>query len=291
MLSNLPKEPKQNDSYYPYYKLNKFLLQAKYSNNTIRQYMCYAKLLRCKTDNKSVDKFIKQNNNGSRRAFLRFPYSECFGMLLDLPRMRGRRKRIIGQEEKYMSVEDVHKLIEYPDLHMNNLHRFLFDSGIRINTAIKVNLKQGRINRNEKRLMDIPVTSKGRIVYTATCSASTWNKLINMRKEYMQELRGSGLKSKLSAKYYSLLERGYFFPQSYETYWRKTKQIVKSVLGREDVSPHWFRHGTATYMIEQGFYGAAITKKLGQSDPKSRLRYEHQQKKDYLDRMARTSPF
>jgi site-specific recombinase XerD len=57
--------------------------------------------------------------------------------------------------------------------------------------------------------------------------------------------------------------------------YKMLKKYAQKYLGRNDVSPHWFRHSFATHAKMAGIETSTIQQILGHSSPATTMIYEH----------------
>ncbi len=183
--------------------------------------------------------------------------------------------KLIKTEKKKKQVADLGelvKLIEYPsefetDVLIASRNRavmeLLFSSGLRISELVKLNKQD--LNTDGK----IYIMGKGkkqRFIYITPRALHHIYEYLNLRKDDSPALfvptrggRHGSVNRRISPNYV----------QERISYYRKALGIVVPT------SPHSFRHGFATYMVEEGASPAAIQILLGHESLQTTDRYVH----------------
>lgn len=207
-----------------------FLKANKYSNKTIKLYLTYENLAGQLEDNQeSIDKFIREHNHGLARAFLRsYLYDYLELTHLKIPKFKGRKRRRLP---KYVSIREYKILKNDPQMRFSVklFIRTLFETGLRREEA--VSLTPVNIDFDTREIRGI---GKGNVPY-----------IVNIKKKtasmFKQIIDNNGIQPK---------ER--IFPFGAHRSWELITKESERILGRH-ISPHQFRHGIATYLLNIGW--------------------------------------
>ncbi len=190
--------------------------------------------------------------------------------LADSPAADLRAPRAWPALPTYLSVEDIDKLLESPDvatprgLRDRALIEVLYATGLRVSEL--VHLKAADLNLTEGYLTCIGKGSKERLVPLG-------DQAIQWVTRYLREGRGALLKGRTSPWLFVNGPRG--LPLTRVGFWKLLKRYGQTVgVGRE-LSPHVLRHSFATHLLERGADLRAIQMMLGHADLSTTQIYTH----------------
>lgn len=195
-----------------------------YSKRTIKEYIRYLKILMHYDINQDgINQFLKRNNNGISRAFLK-SLKNWLKLNYEIPSLKGRKG---SKKLKYLTKDEIDKLInEYPNPRYALLVQLLYETGLRISEAIS--LTPNNVDFNKLCIRGI---GKGNVEYEVMISQDTADCLIKMSE---------------------LLEEG-------ERFWHTTVRTIErsfvnnglKILDKR-VTPHMLRHSTGTELRRKG---------------------------------------
>jgi integrase/recombinase XerD len=170
----------------------------------------------------------------------------------------------------YLSVEEVDKLLESPDvrtprgLRDRALIEVLYATGLRVSEL--VHLKAADLNLDAGYLTTMGKGSKERLVPLG-------EQAIDWVRRYLREGRGALLKGRTSPWLFVNGPRG--APLTRVGFWKLLKRYGAAVGISRDLSPHVLRHSFATHLLERGADLRAIQMMLGHADLSTTQIYTH----------------
>jgi len=170
----------------------------------------------------------------------------------------------------YLSVEEVDKLLEAPDvrtprgLRDRALIEVLYATGLRVSEL--VHLKAADLNLDAAYLTCIGKGSKERLVPLGD-QAIAWV------TRYLREGRGALLKGRTSPWLFVNGPRGVALTRV--GFWKLLKRYGQAVGLARELSPHVLRHSFATHLLERGADLRAIQMMLGHADLSTTQIYTH----------------
>lgn len=171
---------------------------------------------------------------------------------------------------KYLSIEDVDRLLEQPDtstargLRDRALLELLYATGMRVSELIS--LKPADVNLEAGYLTCMGKGSKERIVPIGR-EATTW-----VRK-YLEHARGALLREKRSPWMFVNARGGTAL--SRVGFWKVLKGYGAAAGLRHGLSPHVLRHSFATHLLDRGADLRTIQAMLGHADLSTTQIYTH----------------
>ncbi len=172
------------------------------------------------------------------------------------------------RREDILTVDDVNKMIEATESPMYKaLIAFLFESGARINEALKVKVE------------DIQETDKGMIISVPQTKTGI------DRRRGLYVYSSGYIRNHITYK--GLGRADLLFSIKRPQAHTMLNKIAKKAGIDKPMSPHKFRHAQATDMVIRGYQESIIRKKLGWTDDSRMLsRYEHIVDTDVIDATA-----
>jgi integrase/recombinase XerD len=172
---------------------------------------------------------------------------------------------------RYLSVEDVDKLIAQPDvstprgLRDRALIELLYATGMRVSELI--GLRPADVNLEASYLTCTGKGDKQRIVPIGD-EAAKWV------QKYMRDGRGTLLGKRTSARLF-VNARGGGPGLTRVGFWKILKGHARTAGLRASISPHMLRHSFATHLLERGADLRAIQMMLGHADLSTTQIYTH----------------
>lgn len=179
---------------------------------------------------------------------------------------------------KYLSVEEVDRLIAQPDrskpkgLRNAAMMEIMYGAGLRVSELIFLQVQDINLDANFVRITG--KGSKERVVPFGSCAA-------RVLKEWIKEGRPK-LLPKSPTPYLFIAKAGK--PMSRQGFWKLLKKHGLMANLSKDISPHTLRHSFATHLLEGGADLRSVQIMLGHSDISTTQIYTHISK-EYLIKM------
>lgn len=259
------------DLYFQYLRVEKGV-----SNDTIKSYAYdlnefFKALDKNSTDDflpTDISDFIKLQNKklmSSATIMRRLSSTKNFYLFLEKehiisePLKNIETPHAIKRLPKVISIEDVEKLLEAPDIEKPEGQRdramleIMYSSGLRVSELI--NLKLGQINTLNGVIDVIGKGNKERKVPIGEYAL-----------EYLKLYIEHGRRKNIGKKSDYLFLNRYGNPISRQYFFMQVKKYAQEVGIDEDISPHTLRHCFATHMLENGAELRAVQEMLGHSN-------------------------
>ncbi len=255
---NTPRKPKKvskqkQDLKYKYKKFAQYL-DFNYNENTAKQYLGAFKrsahLLGSQTDIDMflLDKVYNKSNNSFYKSFLR-AFIECFELPYIIKKPR-RRLPKIEKDYKFLTKEQVDRIINGTTPYISLLSRLYFETGLRLRELI--NVRRDDINLTERTLSGM---GKGNKPFVVKFSYKSQGLLQEYMRDNSRELP---------------FHCEYPIKDHAKSFWYYLRKECKERLSMKNVHPHRFRHALGHHLrVDKGFDQQQIRVKLRHADTRS----------------------
>jgi len=240
-----------------------YLNTMKYSVTTIHLYETYESALLSKSDGELnqdlINYFVSEHNNKNSRAFIKVylkyrkadttdPEIKFEIKQLEVPEIKRGGNKHRKKEQKYLTKDQIHSLVNGTDLDFGLMILLMFDGGLRATELLDLRWKDIDIF---KRIIKVK-HGKGDKFREVSFTPET---LVHINKyaEYAEQAE-------------------FFFDRTKWNYKKLYDRIQKrglEVLGMEDLHPHTFRHSCNVYLKKKKIDLETRAKYLGHSSTKT----------------------
>lgn len=200
----------------------------------------------------------------SFKGFFEYCYKQ--GVIMTDPAERLKPPKVERKFPQILSVEEVKRLLEQPDIHSDKgirdkaMLELLYATGIRVSELISLKLED--VNLDMEYVICHEKT-KDRIVPFGSDARSALQKYLEKTRMQMMGTE----------------EKGQLFvncsgqPMSRQGFWKLIKYYGEKAEIEKEITPHTFRHSFAAHLLENGADAQSVQKMMGHSDVSAVQKY------------------